>query len=66
VNLYDWKNLGITVEIMAELKRRQSFLKEQLADQAGLDPLADREKVGLIKGYEDMLNIELDDDGSSN
>jgi predicted Zn-dependent protease len=43
---------------MAEFKRRQDLMKEELADQAGLDPLADRQKVGAIKAYQDFLDIE--------
>jgi predicted Zn-dependent protease len=58
VTLNDWKRLEITQVIMAEFKRRQELLKEELADQAGLDPLADRQKVGAIKAYQDFLDIE--------
>jgi uncharacterized membrane protein (DUF106 family) len=58
VTLNDWKRLEITQVIMAEFKHRQELLKEELADQAGLDPLADRQKVGAIKAYQDFLDIE--------
>jgi hypothetical protein len=58
VTLNDWKRLEITQVVMAEFKRRQAFMKEQLADQAGLEPLTDREKVGAIKAYQDFLDIE--------
>lgn len=64
LTLSDWKNLSITQEILTEIKRRQTWAKEQLAEQAGLDPLADREKVGAIKAYQDILDIELEDSTS--
>jgi len=62
VTLYDWKNLAITQEIMLEFKRRQDWLRDQLAEQAGIDSITDREKVGAIKAYQDMLDIELDEE----
>ena len=62
MTLYDWKNLAITQEIMLEFKRRQEWLRDQLAEQAGINPIADREKVGAIKAYQDMLDIELDEE----
>jgi hypothetical protein len=61
MTLNDWKSLSITQEILAELRRRQLWAIEQLKDQAGLNPLADREKVGAIKAYQDMLDIELEE-----
>jgi hypothetical protein len=62
VTLKEWKSLEITQVVMAEFKRRQAFMKEQLAEQAGLEPLADREKVGAIKAYQDFLDIELEEE----
>jgi hypothetical protein len=62
VTLSDWRSIEITQVIMAEFARRAAFLKEELADQAGLNPLADREKVGAIKAYQDFLDIELDEE----
>lgn len=61
MTLSDWKQLSITQEILAELKRRQNWAKEELAEQAGINPLLDREKVGAIKAYQDMLDIELEE-----
>jgi len=60
VTLYDWKNLSITQVILAELRGRQQALRDELATSAGVDPLADRYRVGVIAAYEDMLSIELD------
>ena len=61
MTLSEWKSFSITREVMLELKRRQDFLKEQLAEQAGLNPLEDRFKVGAIIAYQDMLDIRLDE-----
>lgn len=62
MTLSEWKSFSITQEIMAEFKRRQAFLKEQLADQAGKDPLEDRWKAGVIAAYQDIIDIELDEE----
>lgn len=62
MTLHDWKSLEITQVITQELQTRIQYLKEQLADQAGLDPLADRQKVGAIKAYQDIIDIELDEE----
>jgi hypothetical protein len=65
VTLNDWKGLAITQVILAEFKRRQRDLKEELAISAGVNPLDDRFKAGVIAAYEDVVNIELDDDGEN-
>jgi hypothetical protein len=66
VTLNDWKALAITQVIMAELRNRQRQLKEELAISAGVSPLDDRFKTGVIAAYEDVLNIELDDGEARN
>jgi hypothetical protein len=66
VTLSEWKGFSITQEIMGEIRRRQEWLKDQLAEQAGLDPVTDREKVGAIKAYQDILDIELADEEPHN
>lgn len=66
MTLTDWKNLAITQVIMAEFRQRQRQLKEELAQSAGINPLDDRFKVGVIAAYEDVLNIELDDGEAHN
>lgn len=64
-SFYEWKSMVITIEVMAEFKRRQDALKEALATRAGIDPLTDREFVGAIKAYQDMLDIDLEEVGES-
>jgi len=66
VTLSEWKSLPITGELMGEWKRRQESAKEYLAKHAGLEPLQDRWYTGVIAAYEDMLDIELDDEEAHN
>lgn len=62
MNLYDWKNHEITQVIFKELKSRQEHLRDELSQTAGVDPLMDRWKCGVIAAYEDILSIELDEE----
>lgn len=62
MTLSDWKSLDITQIIFKELKNRQRELKEALAEQAGVDPSKDRWRCGAIAAYEDLLNIEMDEE----
>jgi hypothetical protein len=61
VTLNEWKSLEITQVIMSELKLRQAQLRLELGQSAGIDPLDDRHKAGVIAAYEDILNIELEE-----
>lgn len=61
MTLTEWKSIDITQIIMSELKARQEQLKNELASSAGVDPLYDRWRAGVIAGYSDLLNIELDE-----
>lgn len=62
MTLSEWKAIGITQVILTEFKRRQAQLVTELAMSAGINPLDDRFKVGAIAAYEDVLNIELDEE----
>lgn len=62
MTLTDWKRLEITQVIMAEFKRRLEYTKEELAKDAGREPLMDRYRVGAIAAYQDFLDIELDEE----
>lgn len=64
MTLNDWKNLSITQEIMDEFRKRQAFAKEYLASNAGIDSGQDRWYSGTIAAYEDMLNVELENEES--
>ncbi len=61
MTLSDWKHLEITQEILGALKERQAYLKEVLSESAGIDPLEDRWKTGVIAGYQDILDIEVEE-----
>lgn len=65
MTLSDWKNLSITQEIFAELKRRQEDLKENLVVSAGQNPIIDSYRSGAILTLEDVLNIELNEESHS-
>ena len=66
MTLGDWKTLPITQVIMAEFKARQQQLRVELGQAAGVDPLSDRFKTGVIAAYEDVITIELEDEESHN
>lgn len=60
-DFYDWKRHPVTQVIFSQLEGRISELKEVLAETAGKDPAQDRELVGAIRAYNDLLRIEFED-----
>ena len=58
----DWKSSPVTQVIFSQLEQRIRSLQEILGNSAGLDPLQDREFVGAIKAYYDMLNPEWEEE----
>jgi hypothetical protein len=54
----DWKTSLITQKIFQELQSRVTDMTDYLSENAGKDPSQDRELVGAIKAYRDMINIE--------
>ena len=59
-DLLDWKRHPVTQVIFSQLSVRVQYILEILGEQAGKDPYQDRELVGAIKAYRDILGIELD------
>lgn len=57
----DWKRHPVTQVVFSQLNQRIFDLQEILSDQAGANPVQDREYVGAIKAYKDMVNIEYDE-----
>lgn len=55
-----WKTNPVTKEVFSGLKARIAEIKEVLAESAGFNPLTDREYVGAIKAYTDMLEINYE------
>ena len=56
----DWKRHPVTQVVFSELSARIQNLYEVLGTSAGLDPLQDREFVGAIKAYKDMIDVDFD------
>lgn len=57
----DWKRHPVTQVVFSQLHQRISDIQEILSEQAGANPVQDREFVGAIKAYRDMVNIEYDE-----
>lgn len=62
MTLSDWKALSITQTVLLELSARVRGLRDELAQSAGNDPLMDRWKCGVIAAYEDVINIQFDEE----
>lgn len=60
-DFYDWKRHPVTQAIISNLMGRVIECKEILAERAGQDPAFDRELVGAIKAYNDLINISWED-----
>jgi len=57
----DWKHHPVTMVVFSQLTQRITELQEILGDRAGVDPVQDREYVGAIKAYRDLLNTEYEE-----
>ena len=57
----DWKRHPVTLEMFSILSRRIQEIYEILGEQAGLNPLRDRELVGAVLAYKDIINVEPED-----
>lgn len=57
----DWKRHPVTQVVFSQLNQRIFDIQEILSEQAGVNPVQDREFVGAIKAYRDMVNIEYDE-----
>lgn len=66
MTLKEWKEMTITQVVLKELRSRQQEAKDKLASSAGIDPLSDRYNVGAIAAYQDILDIELDEESNGN
>lgn len=61
----DWKRHPVTQVVFSQLHQRIFDIQEILSEQAGVNPVQDREFVGAIKAYRDMVNIEYDEQEES-
>ncbi len=57
----DWKRHPVTQVVFSQLTQRIADIQEILSEQAGANPIQDREFVGAIKAYKDMVNIEYEE-----
>lgn len=56
----DWKRHPVTQVVISQLNGRIADIKDILAMSAGLDPLQDREYVGAIKAYQDLIDVQYE------
>lgn len=61
----DWKRHPVTQIVFSQLTQRIQDVQEILSEHAGENPVQDREYVGAIKAYKDMINIEYEDQEES-
>lgn len=63
----EWKSQAVTKELYRSISADIEDVKELLASQAGVDPLADRFSVGGIEALKSVLEwqpmIEKEEDG---
>lgn len=64
MTLTEWKNLAITEEFLAELKRRINDTKDELAASAGVNPILDSYRSGIIAALGDAVDFHFDEEGS--
>ncbi len=60
-DLIDWKRHPVTQVVFSQLTQRIADIQEILGEQAGINPAQDREYVGAVKAYKDIINIEYEE-----
>ena len=58
----EWKQASQTKEILEIVRQYARRIEVVLAREAGLNPLSDRFKVGVLAGLDELLNIEWEDE----
>lgn len=58
----DWKAGPITKAVFAQIRNNIRGLQEELGESAGIDPRADAIKVGAIRAYNDVLELDFDEE----
>lgn len=64
MTLSEWKGLGLTQEVLAELTRRINEHKENLVFSAGIDPRLDSYRGGAIAALKDVVEFHFDEGDS--
>ena len=57
----DWKNSHVTQEVFQVILTRIQDAKDILGATAGDDPVADRYLVGMIRAFNELMEISYDD-----
>lgn len=60
-DFHDWKRHPVTQIVFSQLQHRISEIQEILSENAGVNPSQDREYVGAIKAYRDLIGIEFEE-----
>lgn len=61
----DWKRHPVTQVVFSQLQSRIQDLQDTLGQGAGERPVQDARFSGAIQAYQDMLNIEFEDEGET-
>ena len=57
----DWKRHPMTISLFTSIHNRIQEGREELGHTAGLDPQSDRLKVGMLKAYEEIVEIDFEE-----
>lgn len=56
----DWKAQPVTKRLYAAIQYWIEVGKEELSVSAGSDPLIDKERVGKLNAYRELLDLKFD------
>lgn len=62
----NWQYNIVTQAVFSVIREQIQQTKDMLAVRAGSDPLFDKTMVGLIQGYNNILEIQYDEISSDN
>ena len=57
----DWKKHPVTQALYGGMVNRINEAALELAGSAGIDPLDDRFKCGIVRAYQEVLTLEFDE-----
>jgi hypothetical protein len=61
----DWKRHPVTQVVFSQLQSRIRDLQDILGQSAGQNSVQDARFSGAVQAYQDMLNIEFEDEGET-
>lgn len=66
-DFYDWKRHPVTQQVFSQLTARIAGLKDEIVgDALGSDPRTLASKAGAILAYQDVLDIDFDEESHGN